>query len=255
MALFIPVILLSGCGGGSSGGGGSPAASSAEKSTGLNGSLARITVVNDYLYLLAGSTLKTVSIVDHVHPVHTNAVELSPDIETLFPHKEALFVGGQTGVQIIDISMPDDPRLLATYQHDWQCDPVVVNGNIAYVTLRTGTRCWTGINQLDILDVSDLKAPTLIESYPLDNPHGLAIDGTTLFVADGFSGLRVFKAEDPLNLTQIAHFPGKLAQDIVLSEGRAHIIGKNGLYQYDYTVLENITFLSHVPVMGVLNDI
>ena len=239
---------LMGCGRGS-GSGDSVAPFIADDSAGVNGSLARITIVDDHLYLLAGSNLKTISIADQEHPVYINSIELSWDIETLYPYEDALFVGGQTGVQIIDISYPDDPTPISTFQHPWQCDPIVVSGEIAYVTLRAGARCWGGNNRLDILDVTELSNPVLIKAYPLDNPYGLAIDGNILFVADGLSGVRVFDTKDPLNLTEIAYFPGKVAQDIILYQHRAHIIGQNGLYQYDYSTVDNIKFLSHVPVV------
>ena len=238
-----------GCGRGSGGAASDSAGPvSSDVSAGVNGSLARITIVGDHLYLLTGSDLKTVSIADHEHPVYMNSLNLGLDIETLYPYEEALFVGGRTGVQIIDISNPDDPTHIATFRHPWQCDPIVVSGGIAYVTLREGAGCRVGDNQLDILDVTELSNPVLIKSYPLDNPYGLAIDGNTLFVADGFSGVRVFDAGEPLNLTKIAHFRGMVAQDIILYQNRAHIIGPNGLYQYDYSTLDHIEFLSHVPV-------
>lgn len=249
LLVFTLALLVSACSGSGGGSAGRAPSPSSDKSTGVNGSLARITIVNDYLYLLAGETLKTVSIVDHLRPTYVNATELGPDIETLYPHDAALFVGGRNGVQIVDISMPDDPRLISNYQHAWQCDPVVVNGDIAYVTLRTGTGCQRGDNQLDILDVSDLSSPKLIKSYAFDNPNGLAIDGTTLFIADGTSGLKIFDAQDPFNLLKIEFFPGKHSEDIVLYEKRAYVIGKNGLYQYDYSVLGAIDFLSHLPVV------
>lgn len=235
-----------GCGGSASS---DSAASASSESTGINGSLARITIVNDYLYLLAGSDLKTVSIIEQQQPRYINSVQLSFDIETLYPYDDALFVGGQTGVQIIGISTPNDPELLSKFQHEWQCDPVVVNGDTAYVTLRGGSNCRGWLNQLDILDVSDLTAPTLIKSYPMNNPYGLAIDDQTLFLADGDFGLRIFNVENPHNIEEIRSFPGKPANDIILYESRIHVVGSNGFYQYNYSQLGNIVFLSHIPIV------
>ncbi len=83
----------------------------------------------------------------------------------------------------------------------------------------------------------------------MEVPYGMAIDATMLFVAEGSFGFRVFDVEDPLNLVEIANFPGRPAHDVILSEGRAHVIGPNGLYQYDYLKLDDILFLSHVPVV------
>lgn len=239
----------SGCSGGGTHASRPAAASPADQSTGVNGSLARITIVHDHLYLLAGSSLKTVSIIDPEHPAYVNALELGLDIETLYPYKEALFVGGQTGVQIIDISAPEQPTFTSRFQHAWQCDPVVVSGDTGYVTLRAGGRCGLGMNRLDILDLSDLSAPALLKSYSLNDPYGLAIDANTLFVADGAFGFQVFDAQDPLNLVEIGLFQNRPARDIILHAGRAHVIGPEGLDQYDYSVLDHIILLSHVPAV------
>jgi len=73
--------------------------------------------------------------------------------------------------------------------------------------------------------------------------------GRTLFIADGVFGLRVFDATNPLDLIQIQHFPGKHSEDIILHENRAYVIGRNGLYQYDYSNLAQLVFLSHLPVV------
>lgn len=238
----------SGCSGGSSGQEASvPPLTPADQSTGLNGSLARITIVKDHLYLLSGSNLKTVSIVELEHPVYVNAFGLGSNIETLYPYKEALFVGGQTGVQIIDISVPDNPTLTSRFQHPWQCDPIVVSGDKGYVTLRAGGPCGLGANQLDILDVSNVTAPVLLKSYSLNDPYGLAIDANTLFVADGSFGFQVFDVQDPMSLVQVGLFKERPARDIVLYSGRAHVIGTDGLDQYDYSALDKITLLSHIP--------
>ncbi|MFQ5588964.1 MAG: LVIVD repeat-containing protein [Nitrospiria bacterium] len=239
--------VLSGCGGG--GGDSAKSLPSSGKSDGATGSLARITLVNNHLYLLAGSTLKTVSIRDAAHPVPVNTLELNPDIETLYPHGAALLVGGQNGVTVIDISAPDDPRFLSSYSHQWQCDPVVAEGSTAYVTLRTGRRCWFGDNRLDILDISNLKAPRLIQSYSMINPHGLAVNGNILFVAEGDFGFKVFDVTDPENIIRINNVRGILAEDIILVGGRVYLIGRNGLYQYNFFLDGQIDFLSHIPVL------
>ena len=60
--------------------------------------------------------------------------------------------------------------------HVTSCDPVVVEGNYADITLRTGNTCETDVNQLDIVDIHALDQPTLIKSHPMYNPHGLGID-------------------------------------------------------------------------------
>jgi hypothetical protein len=44
----------------------------------------------------------------------------------------------------------------STYSHIASCDPVVAQGDYAYVTLSTnGTRCWCGVNQMDVIKISN----------------------------------------------------------------------------------------------------
>jgi len=49
--------------------------------------------------------------------------------------------------------------------------------------LSSGSTCGGFTNQLDVLDIKNIKVPTLVKSYPLTNPHGLSKDKTCyLFV-------------------------------------------------------------------------
>ena len=55
-------------------------------------------------------------------------------------------------------------------------------------------------SQLDVVDLSDLSAPTLVKSYGMDNPYGLGLDDDLLFVCDGTSGLKIYDASNPMIL-------------------------------------------------------
>ncbi|MCP4409360.1 MAG: hypothetical protein GY807_16730 [Gammaproteobacteria bacterium] len=237
----------------SSGGGGGSAYSGnggGTPTTGVSGSLARIIALGDYLYLLAGYSLKSISTSDPFNPQLAGSMVVGWDIETIYPYQNTLFIGGQTGVYILDLSNPAFPTQLAKYEHDWQCDPVVVEDGIAYITLRNGARCWGGENRLDVVDMSALNNPSLISSYPMENPHGLAIDTGLLFVADGTVGLKVFDASDPASLVQTNQFPLAVVHDVVLLGGQAVVIGEGGIYQYDYSDSANITLVSELLVSG-----
>ena len=78
-------------------------------------------------------------------------------------------------MQIFDNSNPSEPIHLSTFAHARVCDPVVVNDDYAFVTLRSGDRCSGFVNQLDVVDIKDLENPKLVKSYPMDNPHGLGV--------------------------------------------------------------------------------
>jgi len=128
---------------------------------------------------------------------------------------------------------------------------VVVEGNTAYVTLRSGTECQGFTNQLDVIDVSNLSNPSIIATHQMQNPHGLGIDNGTLFITEGDGGLKVFDAAEPLTIgdNMLAHFKDLHAFDVIPFNNVLMLIGEDGFYQYDYSDLNNITLLSHIPVV------
>ena len=81
------------------------------------------------------------------------------------------------------------------------------------------------------------------------NPKGLGIDNGTLFLCD--DGLKVFKiGEDPQTLiaNQILHKRGMDGYDLIPYENVLMMIADDGLYQYDYSNLQNIRELSVIPI-------
>jgi hypothetical protein len=118
------------------------------------------------------------------------------------------------------------------------------------VTLRSGITCRnTTLNQLDVVDITDLRNPRLVKTYPMQNPHGLGKDGNTLFICDGTSGLKVYNAADVLAIdknrlgTQNIH-----SYDVIPFGKVAIVVGNDGLYQYDYSDPKNLKLLSKIAV-------
>ena len=91
-----------------------------------------------------------------------NTIKVGNGLETIFPYDEKLFLGSQTGMYVYDNKNKPNPEFLSTFQHIKSCDPVVVENKKAYVTLRSGSSCRAGSNELDIIDLEDIKNPKLI---------------------------------------------------------------------------------------------
>lgn len=219
--------------------------------SGLGGSLARMTINDGQLYHLNGHFVKSINIMDPVHPVAVDSLQLNWDIETIFPYEEKLFVGARSGMYIVDVSTPDHPELISMYSHMVSCDPVVVSDDFAYVTLRTNNSTCTGQdNQLEILDISNPAQPELIATYEMKNPHGLGIDENLLFVCDGEAGLKMFDVADKLALNEnlLAHHPFMDALDVIPYNNVLMMIGEDGLYQYDYSNKKHLKLLSRIEV-------
>jgi hypothetical protein len=218
--------------------------------SGVGGSMARFTISGNHLYLLDGAYIRTVDIADETSPVEGGETELSWDIETIFPYKSNLFIGSRSGMHIMDISTPATPVRVSSYEHVRSCDPVVVDDNYAYVTLRSGTECMGFTNQLEVIDISNLKSPQLLQVYPMTHPHGLGIDDKTLFICDGDAGLKAFDATDvnAIDKNLLAHYPDINAFDVIPFNDVLMMIGSDGIFQYDYSNPKNIKLLSKIEL-------
>jgi len=218
--------------------------------TGIGGSMARFTLSNDYLYALHNNTLKLFNLATVPGITTGNELYLDREVETLFPYQNKLFMGTTTGMLIYDVSSPAAPVFVSSFNHINSCDPVVIEGNYAYVTLRAGTACNGFSNQLDVVDISSLTNPFLVKSYPMFNPHGLGIDNHILFICDGDAGLKIYDATDPMtiHMNQIAHFADIKTYDVIPVNGLLMLIGADGLYQYDYSDLDSLRLVSQIPV-------
>jgi hypothetical protein len=223
-----------------------------ESATGTGGSMARFIIYRDILYTIDNSDLHMFDISDELSPIAAGNSSIGWNIETVFIAHDHLFIGSTTGMYIYDLADPTDPQWVSTYWHVTSCDPVVVEGNYAYVTLRTGNFCEGDVNQLDIVDIHKLSSPFKIKSYPMHNPHGLGIDKGTLFICDGEAGLKVYDAKDPLQLNNnlIAHFSEINTFDVIPLSDHLIMIGEEGLYQYDYADLSDIELLSMIPIFS-----
>lgn len=223
----------------------------APSNPGIGGSMARFTLVNDYLYTIDMSELRAANVSNPEDILVGEKVHVGWGIETIFPTNDNLFIGAQDGMYIMELSNPLQPSQLSVYQHIRSCDPVIVDGDLAYVTLRSGTQCQGFTNQLEVIDVSDLTSPQLLHVYSMENPHGLAKDGNSLFVCDGSAGLKIFDAEDiaAIDQNQLAHYEGIQAYDVIAFNNIAMTIGEEGLFQYDYQNKNDIKFLSHIEIV------
>jgi hypothetical protein len=225
--------------------------SSSQMQTGIGGSMARFTIMKNHLYSISNSTMQVFDINNLDNPVPGARLDIGWGIETIFPYKETLFLGSQSGMIIYDNTNPDLPTHLSTFSHIASCDPVVVENDIAYVTLRGGTSCRNNFtNQLDVLDVSDLTNPKLLTTHPMTNPHGVGIDNGILFICEGNAGLKVFDASDIYKIPQnmLAYYGDFDAFDVIPYNNNLIVVGNEGLYQYDYSDPQNIRFLSMISI-------
>ena len=219
---------------------------------GIGGSLARFSIIGDYLYSVSDTQLDVISLLQAQQPERVNTINLGWGIETIFPYQDKLFIGSNSGMFIFDNSNPAAPTQLSSFAHARACDPVFVKDNYAYVTLRDGSLCEGFVNQLDLVDITDLSNPFLEKSFPMANPHGLTIRGSNLILCEGTHGLKVFDITDPKTLDQhlLDTYTDVHAVDAISLPGNAPItvvIGEDGFYQFQLNPTTGFELLSLIP--------
>jgi hypothetical protein len=233
---------------------------------GQGGSMARFTIVGDYLYTVNSKTLTVLSVADPAQPTNLTDLDIgSWDIETIYPMsrdgKNYLFIGSRSAMYIYDITNPEFPQQLPATGHFVSNDPVVAYGNAAFVTLSAivnsnGTT--SGRDALQIYDISNITNARLMRTVnDVRRPRGLAVDGPAgmLFVCEN-RGVSAWEytyhpavddtpsSVDIGGLYRSGQIPAVSSIDaydcIVLDgytnggTGRLLVVGADGLYQLGY---------------------
>lgn len=214
---------------------------SATPGTGVSGSLARFTISGNYLYTVDDRVLTTYDISDPKKPVEKSKKVVALNVETIFPYGKNLFIGGQTGMYIYDISHPANPKQLGRAEHLQSCDPVVANDSVAFVSLRSGTRCSNAKNALYLYNTKNMLSPSEIAMEPMDHPEGLGIKDSILFVCDSMR-IVVFNVKDPTHPVRIDSLSNneKIYHDVIPYGNLLICMVSGGILLYDITNTQQI---------------
>lgn len=220
-------------------------------SSGLGGSMAQFTIIDNYLYTVDYKSLKVFLISDPLNPELLETIDLGIGIETIFPQNDYLFIGTQSGVRIYSVENPRSPVEVSEFSHVTSCDPVVANDDYAIATLRGGTACGGNLNQFDIIDISDINNPSLVTSEMLVNPYGLGFSSTDeniIFICDGYAGLKIYDISNPMEVSLIGHIEELEATDVISTPDNLVVLTRQGVYQFDASNPEEMVQKSFVPV-------
>ncbi len=220
-------------------------------STGVNGSMSRFALYQNYLYSVMNSQMTIFELDKDTVPVKvTENFYVSWNVETIFSYEDKMFLGTPTGMSIYSVANPELPIHKSTISHVLGCDPVVVEDDLAYVTVHSGNNCGQNTNQLLIYNVEDVTTPKLLVTYAMEQPKGLGIDNKILFVCD--AGLKIFNASNPQTImaNQLAYYQGMEGYDVIPFNNVIMMMAEDGIYQYDYSNLEDIKLLSKIPIVA-----
>lgn len=219
---------------------------------GTGGSYARFQIQVNALYTVDSYKLNVFNITDPLNTFFDKEIYMTMwfgggQFETLFIQKDILFVGSTTGMYTVDATDEFNPVFVSGFSHATACDPVVVFGNTAYITVRGSSSCGAIEDQVNVIDVTDIANPTLISTYLLEEPYGLGINNGVLYVGCGSNGLKVFDASNSASLSLQNTYAGNI-KDIIPLHDHLIAIGENTITQYSYGPNFTLTLLSQISL-------
>jgi hypothetical protein len=218
---------------------------------GVGGSMARFGLYKNMLYIVNQFNLFSFKLNSNSDVTLVDTQQTGWNVETIFITDNHMFLGTQNGMIVESLEVPERPSAKGSFSHITACDPVVIKGDLAFVTLKGGTTCRGTVNQLDVIRMSNSYSRfELLASYPMYGPQGLGIDDDLLFICDGEAGLKIYNASNPLNITNnlISSFPAIHAYDVIPVNDYLFMIGENGFSLFDYSDIQQIKQIGFIPV-------
>ena len=86
----------------------------------------------------------------------------------------------------------------------------------------------------------------MLKIYNFNNPKGLSIDGTYLYLCDGNAGLKVLDVSNINNVKVVETFTRIEAFDVIKNSNSLSVTGKLGVYQLDCTNPLDLKLISKI---------
>lgn len=223
---------------------------------GQNSSRSRFAILNNKMYSIDVNKVKVFDISQAGQPVSLYDLELDYGLETIFIENNFAYVGARDGIYILDLTKPNEKiTKTSKIEHQVACDPVVVKDNIAYSTQNAAVYCKplfsTSIRRrevsiLAVYDVTDSKAPKLLQEIRMFTPYGLGIKNDRLYVCDE-AGLFVFNISEPKKtVTEVERLSVPSPRDIIIHNDLLIVIAKKSYELYNCSNPNALQFLGHV---------
>jgi hypothetical protein len=214
--------------------------------TSNSSSYATFAVIDNYLYRAYDGRLITYDVSTPDKLKRIGSTDVGWYIQSMYPSENLLFLGGFAGMQIFDRSQPEKPVRLSQIEHTRACDPVVVSGSTAYITLRGSGLCGGAEDELLCVSIQNPAKPSLIGAKPLPTPWGLAVQNQKLFVSHGEYGYSLLDVTDPSAPAVTATWMDRPTRDFIWSGNTLFVMSRDNVYIYDVTDPATPVFLSQV---------
>ncbi|HLF14947.1 MAG TPA: hypothetical protein VI932_08685, partial [Bacteroidota bacterium] len=163
-----------------------------------------------------------------------------------------LFVGTQEDLVILNISEPNSPTLVNTFNFGTQIGAIIGQDSMLYITSSYSNRIYS-------IDISQTSLPTVKDTLDLFPPgYGLDIDyASPNVIASQYTGVWLINASNSDSLQKASYIPtGGNAQNIFVQNGFAYIAsGYSGLWMIDFTEPQKPVSLWNINVGGYTSDV
>lgn len=217
---------------------------------GTAGSYAKFQINKNALYTVSDYDLKVFNIATPTAVFFDKSVYMNTwfgggIFETLFRQGDYLFIGATNGMHVVNAEDEFNPYFLSGFSHATACDPVVVDGTTAYITVRGGSICGAIEDQVNVIDITDIANPALLSTYLLSQPYGLGIRNNILYVCSATEGLEVFDASNTSGL-ELKNSYDDAVKDVIPLESHLIAVGSNKIIQYNYGANFTLELISEI---------
>jgi len=156
--------------------------------------------------------------------------------------KTAYLADGDAGLQIIDISDPQNPAITGSIDTPGEAKDVVVVGQTAYVADYD--------SGLQVIDVGNPKNPAILGAMHTPSyAEVVTVVNQTAYVADGDAGLQIIDVSSPQHLKIISSLdlPG-YSRNLVVEDEIAYVTNGERLFIIDMSDLNNPTIMSETDI-------
>ncbi len=221
-------------------------ATSGSGTTGQGGSLARFTIANDYLYVVDDQKLYTYSLATSANPQLKGNINVGFNVETIYSFKDKLFIGSSSAMYIYSLADPAHPAKLAQATHVRACDPVVANDSLAYVTVRSSSRCGGNMSALIVYDVKYILQPIQRNAVPMTSPWGLGMKGNRLYVCNGENGMNIYDITDPIYPKLLKQLAGETFYDVIIADDLMVCMIQGGTALYTLGANDDVNLMAKI---------
>lgn len=210
------------------------------------GTFNKMAYAHGHLYVIND---KFLTVIDDLNGFNFVSVEeIGRRMEMIYPQDDALFIGTDRSMEIYDLFIPSQPHYKSAFQHAPACDPVLPDGDVAYVTLRNVNNAEEE-NVLLVIDIKDKENPIELQEIPMLSPFGMTKIGEKLFVAEGHHGVKIFDISDQESIEEIEHISNVTAFDVIPHHKFSNVIliaNPTGISQYRFESDNHFTLLSTI---------